>query len=89
MASDLQAVVNAAYQIREATKPIGQNASLGAAELGRATQQLAAATQGNRNSGPAAIHALDQANRSLKEVHSCIDSMNRAIDAFVDELMNK
>jgi hypothetical protein len=89
MASSLQDVVNAAYQISEATKPVAQTSSLSAAELGKATQQLAAAVAGNRNSGPQAIHALDLAIKSLQEVHESIDRMNRSITAFVDEQMSK
>ncbi|MDR0514529.1 MAG: hypothetical protein LBG81_05140 [Coriobacteriaceae bacterium] len=89
MANSLQDVVNAAYRVNEATKPVAQASSMTAAELGKATQQLAAAVSGNRNSGPAAVHALDLAIKSLQEVHVSIDRMNRSITAFVDEQMSK
>jgi ABC-type transporter Mla subunit MlaD len=89
MAGSIQDIVNAAHEVKEATKPLAQTSSLAAAELGKANQELAAATQGNRNSGPAAIHAVDQAARSLDEVHRAINSMNSALDQFVQEQMSK
>jgi methyl-accepting chemotaxis protein len=89
MAASLQEVANAAYEIKEATKPIGEAALYGASELNSLSTELATLTQGNSNSGPKANEALRRAVTSLGHVSDSINRMNRSIEGFINELLSK
>jgi methyl-accepting chemotaxis protein len=89
MAASLQEVANAANEIKEATKPIGESAQYGAGEIRSISQELATLTQGNSNSGPKANAALGRAVQSLSNVADAIRQMNHSIDGFIDELRSK
>jgi hypothetical protein len=78
-------VVVACEQIKNDTQTVSDCAAEGSRILSNQLMELQGMLRANRNNGPRAMGALQEAQRSLGDVHVQIEAMRRAIDSYIDE----